>query len=419
MSTLSQTLAQYSELTYLVELIALGLVAAALLAVTFSILRRLKSGKREQKKMLSLRRSAEKDKEAVDKTFAEIDGVGKQIKETAKEADMHLGRAAKKVREAEQHAEAVANIEVEMKQAVDGTTERMVHIQEHWEFLLKETTESMNAINTNLKEGMAQTAKNSEQAMTALNALGKTATKVNKNVDIPDQLKSPVNEEIKETLDLTLTESKELLTQIKTYQQQAKTAFSSFTSTLSGFESQAHEQFDEVFNTADVARQELNANLDESREYLKIFRKNNTEDQGRKKSKGLDKSTKENVKEEASEKNTLVLKGIDTDNNVKKESEQGQGAEEAQSGTSSSKKIKKAAKKKKVKKKTEKKRVGIKAVSSSRENRPLLGVDDVENLTNKELISKKYDTKGVTQPLEADEDKNLISLFTKFKQHGS
>lgn len=392
MSTLSQTLAQYSELTYLVELIALGLVAAALLAVTFSILRRLKSGKREQKKMLSLRRSAEKDKEVVDKTFAEIDGVGKQIKETAKEADMHLGRAAKKVREAEQHAEAVANIEVEMKQAVDGTTERMIHIQEHWDFLLKETTESMNAINTNLKEGMAQTAKNSEQTMTALNALGKTATKVNKNADIPDQLKSPVNEEIKETLDLTLTESKELLTQIKAYQQQAKTAFSSFTSTLSGFESQAHEQFDEVFNTADVARQELNANLDESREYLKIFRKNNTEDQRGK--------------------------------NVKKESKQGQGAEEAQSGTSSSKKVKKAAKKKIVKKKVikkraEKKRKGIKAVSSSRKNRPLLGVNDVESLTNKELISKKYDTKGVSQALKADEDKNLISLFTKFKQHGS
>ena len=400
MSTLSQTLAQYSELTYLVELIALGLVAAALLAVTFSILRRLKSGKREQKKMLSLRRSAEKDKESVDKTFAEIDSVGKQIKKTAKEADIHLGRAAKKVREAERHAEAVANIEVEMKQVVDGTTERMVHIQEHWEFLLKETTESMSAINTNLKEGMAQTAKNSEQTIAALNALGKTATKDNTGSDIPDQLKSPINEEIngeiKETLDLTLTESKELLTQIKAYQQQAKTAFSSFTSTLSGFESQAHEQFDEVFNTADVARQELNANLDESREYLKIFRKNNTEDQGSKKSKG-----------------------VDTDKNVKKESKQGQGVEEVQSGTSSSKKLQKAAKEKVVKKRAEQKIEGIKAVSSSRENRPLLGVNDVESLTNKELISKEYDIKDVSQTLEADDDKNLISLFTKFKQHGA
>lgn len=401
MSTLSQSLAQYSDLTYLIELIALGLVAAALLAVTISILTRLKSGKREQKKMLSLRRSAEKDKEAVDKTFAEIGSIGKQIKDNAKEADMHLDRAAKKVREAEQHAEAVANIEVEMKQAVDGTTERMVHIQEHWEFLLKETTESMNAINTNLKEGMAQTAKNNEQTaksneqtVVALNALSDVATSI--NTDESMQVDSPVNEEIQETLDLTLKESKELLTQIRTYQQEAKTAFASFTSTLSSFESQAHEQFDEVFNTTDVARQELNASLDESREYMKIFRKNNTSDQASKKNES---------KKEASESNNLVLKGIDADKVTKN---------------------KKVNKKIKAASKDSKKDVGdvkgkeIKAVSSVREERPLIGANDAESLTNKELISKEYNIGNQTsQTLDSNEDKNLISLFTKFKQHGA
>lgn len=414
MSKLTQTLSQYSELTYLVELVALGLVALALLAVTFSIIRRLKTGQREQKKMLSLRRSVEKDKEAADKAFSEIDGVGKQIKETAKEADMHLVRAAKKVREAEKHAETVANIEVEMKQAVDGTTERMIHIQEHWEFLLKETTESMDAIKTNLKEGVVQAAKNSEQTTAALHALNETATKVKNSADIPAQLKNPVNKEIQETLDLTLAESKELLAQIQAYQQQAKTVFTSFTSTLSGFESQAHEQFDEVFNTADVARQELNANLDESREYLKIFRKDNPEDQEDNQTKNNNnnnnkdntKYTEENTKKETSEKNRLILKGIDTDRPVKKKSKSGQPVQEVKSGSYSSKVT--------IKEGVER----VKAVSASRDDRPLLGVNDVESLTNKNLISKEYDGKIVSKALEAD-DKNLISLFTRFKQHGA
>ncbi len=411
-SLASQSLAQYSNLTYLVELIALGLVAAALLAVTISILTRFKSGKREHKKLLSLRRSAEKDKQAVDETFAEIGSMGQQIKNNAKEADMHLDRAVKKVREAEQHAETVANIEVEMKQVVDGTTERMAHIQEHWEFLLKETTESMDAININLKEGMAQTAKNNEQtvksneqALAALNSLSPIAAQGGTNTNESEQVETPINAEIQETLDLTLKESKELLTQIRTYQQQAKTAFSSFTSTLSGFESQAHEQFDEVFNTADVARQELNANLDESREYMKIFRKNNTRDQASIKNKS--KKQQEVSKKQTFESNNLVLKGIDTDTII----ENKKVSKKITVVPNGSKKGVAGAKGKKNE-----------AVSSAsaRVDRPLIGENDAKSLTNEELISNEYNIDNQTsQVLDSNKDKNLISLFTKFKQHGA
>lgn len=289
------TISQYSELTYLVELVALGLVTLALLAVTISVFIRLKSGKREQKKILSLRRSAEIDKKAFDHTISEIDNMSKQAEISALQTNEYVKQAADKAQKAEKHAENIENIEVEMIQLVDGSTKRMAHIQDHWEQLLKETTESMDQINTNFEKSVNRaTGTNKLQLPPAVDMNNQN----NIQSDISTQeisVTEDVNGEIKNTLDLTLFESKELLNQIKEYQQEAKSAFLSFKSTLGGFESQAHEQFDGIFNTADIARQELNASLDESREYMKIFRKRNDTSQSDKKQLVIEKNVNNSV----------------------------------------------------------------------------------------------------------------------------
>ncbi len=372
------TISQYSNLTYLIELIALGLVAAALLAVTLSIYTRFKSGKKEQKKILSLRRSAEHDKKIFDATVNEINSIGKQVEQHADEAQQQVNEITETVKEAEQHAETVSSIELEMKQLVDGTTERMNHIQDYWEQQLKETTGSMHQINENLEKGIEKTAAQSIQAGTLLENLASINRMYSdsNNMSGSNSLKQDgvlINTEIKETLDLTLKESKELLTQIKDYQQQAKAAFSSFTNTLSGFESQAHEQFDDIFNTADIARQELNANLDESREYMKIFRKKKSHEE------------------------KLILEGIDKEPAKNTPSPHvDEPAESTEEKTSVDEAI--------TKLKTE-----------GRKGRPFIGMNEAQDLTDPSLL-KKYGEQSVKP---ADEDKNLVTLFSKFRHHGS
>jgi microcompartment protein CcmK/EutM len=351
------TFLQYSELTYLVELIALGLVALALLAVTISVFSRLKSSKSEQKKILLLRRTAEKDRKAFDQTVADIDNVGKQVEANVLQTNNYVERAADKVQEAEQHAENIENIEVEMKQLVDGTTERMAHIQEHWEQLLKETTESMAQINVNFEKSVKKAGELSANVTDHL-----PSETLSKEVCITEN----VNGEIKKTLDLTLIESKELLNQIKDYKQQAESAFHSFKNTLGGFESQAHEQFDEIFNTADMARQELNANLDESREYMKIFRKNN-----------------DNAENNKREKKSLIVEGIDVD------------------------------KKKTKKHKSVQVTIDQKYTNSNLES----GRRISDTGSSSELISEvnPVDTTGVDEVFMGEGDKNLVSLFTNYR----
>ncbi|MEE9302791.1 MAG: hypothetical protein V3U84_03300 [Thiotrichaceae bacterium] len=388
------TISQYSNL-YLIELIALGLVATALLAVTFSIFTRLKSGKKEQKKLLSLRRSAEQDKKIFNETLIEINNIGKKVEQNADEAEQQVNRITESVNEIEQHSDTVSNIELEMKQLVDGTTERMTHIQDYWEQQLKDTTDAMRQINHNLKQGIDKTTEQGNQAETLLDSL--TRIKLSNN-HVAKQGDLSINIEIKETLDLTLKESKELLTQIKDYQEQAKEAFSSFTNTLSGFESQAHEQFDEIFNTADMARQELNANLDESREYMKIFRKDDkpTDEEEQLILEGIDKKPKlESIDDKEDDKEPTKIKPPSL---TEKTSKQPQTDNDE------------------TKLDNDEDRLNAKG----RKGRPIIDMNDAQDLTDPSLIKKygKYPINPAAEE-EREEDKNLVSLFSKFRHHGS
>ncbi len=372
------TLSQYSDLTYLIELIALGLVVAALLAVTFSIFTRQGASKREQKKILSLRRTAEQDKEAVDRTLAEINNIGKQIKEDADEAQQQLTRASKKASEIEQRAEAVATIELDMKQLIEATTERINHIQEYWEQQLEETTTAMSQINSHLENGLKQTAQQGIQAETLLKNLSRL------HAETTNEDGNDISTEIKETLNRTLVESKELLNQLKEYKQQATSAYQSFTLTLSDFEKQTHEQFDDIFNSADIARQELNANLDESRKYMEVFRDKDQTASNNLILEGIDKkATKETL--EKPDKSTTKMEAYTTPREVVTISDEDKNLPS----------------------------------SYRHRKRPIIGMTDAEDLTDPSLI-KEYGPEPIAPANEdKDKDKNLVSLFSKFRQHGS
>lgn len=363
------TISEYANMAYLVELIALGLVAAALLAVTFSIITRRSAGKKEHETLLTLRRSAEQDKKIFDATVSEINNIGKKVKEETAEVQEQITLTVEKAAEAEQRAENIATLELEMKQLVDGTTERMSHIQEYWDKQLESTVETINQINEKLDNGIHASLDSNQQAEHILKALSERMEQTPHS----SQEGIAVNGEIKEILDQTLEESRQLLSQIRNYQTEAESVFNSFRSTMGDVETQAHQQFDEVFNAADIARQELNANLDESREYIEVLR--NTE----------------------KPQNTLVLEGIDpAPNKPKKQA---------------------MSRPERTKKPAEKTAEADQAINvKGRHGRPIIGMNDAEDLTDPSLI-KAYG-KDLSET-EAAEDKNLVSLFSKFRQHGS
>ena len=207
---------ELSNITYLVELIALGLVAAALLLVTLSIMSRRLSAKEEYKKIKSLRLSSEAQKNRIDQILANAINIEEQLEKSITNTQSQLDELAKQSSHAEKSAREIKDLEDSIQIIASSVTER-------------NKTKSTDAL-------------------------------------------SIKSDEVSQTLEQALQNAKDLLTQINEYEQRAETAFYKFTNTLGNFESQAHGQFDDIFNAADIARQELNANIDESREYLKIFR---------------------------------------------------------------------------------------------------------------------------------------------------
>lgn len=207
---------ELSNITYLAELFVLGLVAAALLFITFSIVSRRINAKKEYENIKLLRQSAETQKAHLDRVLVDALNIEKQLEKSIANTQSQLNEVAKQSSQAEKSAREIKTLE----QNAQELTTALTHKYE---------------------------------------ALSQNNTDTQPNIE-------------KKVIDQVAQSSKALLTQINEYQQRAETAFGQFTNTLGNFESQAHGQFDEIFNAADIARQELNANIDESREYLKIFR---------------------------------------------------------------------------------------------------------------------------------------------------
>jgi len=75
-------------------------------------------------------------------------------------------------------------------------------------------------------------------------------------------------------------ESNKLITLLKQQQEQAERSLNDYSERLNTFEEQAYEQFDTSFQVADLARQELTANLDENRKHVETMRRQEEQSHG-------------------------------------------------------------------------------------------------------------------------------------------
>jgi len=84
---------------------------------------------------------------------------------------------------------------------------------------------------------------------------------------------SNISGQVTKSLEETLKESNKLLELLKQHQEVAEKSLQGFATELTVYEEQAYEQFDSTFQVADLARQELTANIDESRKHIETMRR--------------------------------------------------------------------------------------------------------------------------------------------------
>lgn len=395
-------LLEYSQFTYLIELVAIALLAAAILGVTISIAYRQISAKKNHAKISELSQQAEEHSLIIEEKLDSLESIEKDYQENINASKIQLeaiqdeqNSTFERANEIEKRAENIAQLENEMKTTIDTITERLNHIQTYWDKQLNDTVNTINQINAKLDDGLQRTI---EQEKVASNLMVELTDKYGSISTLSDE-ESPIQQQIQGNLLASLEESEKLLAQLKGYQSEAESSLSNFNQEMRGFESQAVEQFDAVFNAADIARQEMNASLTENRDYVQKLRNTGDDDQDNKKEVDIEPVTENNPSE-------LTLEGITQVNTDKPKEVVVTGLLEDDDGEIP------APFEGLVEKSVEEQKAKEKSALADRDNRPIINMSSAEDLTDPALLDKYG---GYSD----NEDKKLVSLFSKIRKQGS
>lgn len=279
-----------TQLKNIIELVVAGIVAAALIIVVLVIfLGRWLAG-REKKLIKELRMEAEENTDHISSaasTIREQEKETTQITQTMRNQASELSvnqketqhytkkiiETSKKVEESEKEVEEVSN----------KVSENMTRIQKYWDSQVNETVDTISLFQHSLKENIniasEELDKINQQKSISDELLQEVLNKHN-NQNLQIESNSELSEKLSANLQQAFTESNKLLDLLKKQQEHAETSLNEYSERLNNFEEQAYEQFDTSFQVADLARQELTANLDENRKHIETMRRQEEQSHG-------------------------------------------------------------------------------------------------------------------------------------------
>ena len=289
-STSSGLLSQESlDLVKIFEVVIAGIVASTVVLSIFALFVGQWSGKKQNIVIKKIRDDIEKDKKSVEslvadveESVAEVNTLIKGINNKTSVITSKQHQAWVQVEDIEQMVEDALECSSELKQTTEGINQRMTQIQNYWDEQLKESKDTVERVHSTLEQGLEkvesglEALQNNEIKSRALSQ--QVVESYNQQSDILSN-NATASKEIRLNLDKAFAESKQLIEQLNTQKQSAEKSFQQYNEHLGAYESQAYEQFDSVFQATDIARKELDANVNESRLYINNLRR--YEEEGR------------------------------------------------------------------------------------------------------------------------------------------
>ena len=272
-----------NPLTYIIELVVAGIVASALIISVLVMFLGRWTANKEKKIIKALRIEAEQEKDNIISAATSVREKEKETVEIVSDMKDKAKELTQKITTADEHNEKIIEVtekivkrEKDLKEVTDHVSTRMDDIQDYWKEQLEETVSTIGQVQQGLDknlnivdEGIETMQRQKELSQDLLqDFLSKhqeQGTILKSNSNISDQLT--------ETLEETFKESKQLLKLLKEHQKVAEKSLNGFAEELTVYEEQAYEQFDTTFQVADLARQELTANIDESRKHIETMRR--------------------------------------------------------------------------------------------------------------------------------------------------
>lgn len=283
----------------IIELVIAGIVAAALIIAVLVLFLGRWAGRYEKNKIKHIRFAAEKEKNkilSVSNNLHEYEKNSSQILQTmqkhATESLLSKQLVDEHTRNIVQSAEHIKAQEEALIQTTNSMTSRMNKIQSYWDSQLKDTAKTIHDVQINLDKTLGLIDDDldamQQQKQLSQDLLQDFLIKHQEQSELINK-HSNISAKVGQSLEKTFKESSHLVDLLKQHQESAEKSLGKFTEELTNYEEQAYEQFDSSFQVADLARQELTANIDESRVHIESMRRH--EEQSRK----INKQTQKNL----------------------------------------------------------------------------------------------------------------------------
>lgn len=271
------------QLTHIIEMVVAGVVASALIISLLVLFLGRWIAKKDRMALKALRQDAEQEAEHI---TAAVTTVREQEKETTKiihtirEQATEIESKQDKINVQKKDIDATFDHAQKQQKELEKVTSTvgnsMTKIQNYWDEQLRDTVSTIQKVQSGLHENLEKVDdgldKMQRQKSMSEQLMQDFLRRHNEQNTILEN-NSKISDQVSESLEETLKESTHLLDLLKKQQKDAEQALSHFNDELSGYEEQAYEQFDSSFQVADIARQELSANIEESRKHLESMRR--------------------------------------------------------------------------------------------------------------------------------------------------
>lgn len=259
------------------------LIALVMTAIGLWFLLSPQNTGQESQQLRVLRLQAENDRKHIAQTLEitqngakDAESLLSQLKTQLDQANRTYQASQARAEQAERIIERVSSAEHEIRDISTQLGNQLNHMQNHWDGQLSESVESIKRIRSKLYEGLTQV----DDSITRLREQEKMAQTFTRKL-IEHQQSQAVNQqenarlsaEVHDRLETMLKESSHLLEQMKNYQHDADQVFQQFTATMEGLETQANDHFNTLYQSSDLARHELKAGLEESRQHVETMRR--------------------------------------------------------------------------------------------------------------------------------------------------
>lgn len=267
----------------IISIIVAAISGGAFVTALWAMLLGRKSMKKDREFVTTLKQNIVKDQRRIDKSLKSIEDsemrAQKIIDRLVQQNNAliskqhHAWVSSEKIQEIAEHSEI---LEANLREKTDSLDRRINQTQRIWDERLGETENTVLRVEQELRDGLNHLEvgiKRVQQQDAHSYQLAQHIT-AQHNLQLNSlEANNELAEQVRGRLNQTLEESTQLLDHLRNNQGKADEAYQKYMESIGQYENDLYTQYDSTFQSADMARQELSASVDESRIHIEALRR--------------------------------------------------------------------------------------------------------------------------------------------------